>query len=120
MPQKDLHNLVRSRNARLNLARRQAAAMVEMLDPEKRPINANDEAWSVLFAEIRDMAQDALQGAHEASAYHNALMGSDEIVSPSSNGRTPHFDCGNEGSSPSGELAAIMAEICDDKLDPLR
>lgn len=26
------------------------------------------------------------------------------IASPSSNGRTPHFDCGNEGSNPSGEF----------------
>jgi hypothetical protein len=79
MPQKDLHDLVRSRNARLNLTRRQAAAMVETLDPKKRPGNANDEAWSHLFANIRDMAQDALQGAHEASAYHNALMGHEPV-----------------------------------------
>lgn len=118
MPQKDLHDLVRSRNARLNLARRQAARMLGLLDPEKRPPNAHDVAWSVLFAEIRDMAQDALQGAHEASAYHNALMGHDDTSS--SNGRTPHFDCGNEGSSPSEVLAAVITEICDRDKDPIR
>lgn len=75
MPQKDLHDLARSRNARLNLARRQSAELVELLDPEKRLPNAHDEGWSALFADIRDMAQDILQGVHEASAYHNALMG---------------------------------------------
>lgn len=68
---KDIQNLVRSRNARLNLARRQAWALFEILNPDMRP--NTDEGWSILFASIRDMAADVQQGTHEASAYHNSL-----------------------------------------------
>lgn len=72
---KEGRDIVRSRNARLNMARRNAVNLKTLLDSEKRPALDNDEAWSALFADIRDMAADILQAVHEASAYHNVLIG---------------------------------------------
>lgn len=70
---KDEHNLRRSRNARLNLARRQAEQLYRLLNPKGRPKDDNADGWNEIFAEARDMAEYVHQGVHEASAYHNAL-----------------------------------------------
>lgn len=66
--------LNRSRNACLNRAYRNATILKAHLDPERRPDNL--EAWNVLFAAVRDAAQDVLQGVHEASAYNNVIQNS--------------------------------------------
>lgn len=75
---KDGKDVVRSRNARLNVARREAAKIARLLEPELRPALDNDAAWSALFANIRDAATDVYQGVHEANAYHNVLIGHPE------------------------------------------
>ena len=62
---------MRSRNARLNLARRAATILATELDPGNRP--ESEDQWNALFAVIRDCAGDVHQGVHEASAYHNCL-----------------------------------------------
>ena len=68
---KNMMDLIRSRNARLNLARRQADMMFNLLNPVVRP--KTEDEWNALFASIRDAANDIVQGVHEASAYHNSL-----------------------------------------------
>lgn len=77
---KDRTNVIRSRNARLNLARRSAVLLVDLLDPEKRPKDKDVEGWSLLLAEIKDRAQDVAQAAYEASAYNNVLIGGVECT----------------------------------------
>lgn len=71
---KDSRATLRSRNARLNLARKEAAKMARWLEPELRPALGDDDKWAALFANIRDGAADIVQAVHEANAYHNVLM----------------------------------------------
>lgn len=100
---KDENNLIRSRNARLNLVHRAAKNLVTSCKPEHRP--DNDEAWSALFADIRDMAADVHQGVHEASAYHNVLKDahSSTVEPPAHNGLV-------DGSTPSARTSQTDTE----------
>lgn len=77
---KDEHNLKRSRNARLNLARRQAEQLYRLLNPEHRPKDSDQDGWNELFAEARDMIADTHQGIHEASAYNNSLKDEPPVI----------------------------------------
>lgn len=49
------------------------------------------------------------EGSREG--WRRVMRAAHEIVSASSNGRTPHFDCGNKGSSPLAEFRATLEDI---------